>query len=123
MDEDALDLLSAVNALCEGANWRILDETELSERLPHGRAENIAALLERLEARRFIEMRYAEGGTYCIRPLPAGRAYAARAREEAVSAAVREHRAFRTAFLGGLAGAFLGALFGALLAWLLSLPW
>ena len=119
MDEDALDLLAAVNALCEGTSWRILDESELSERLPHGRAEDIAAVLGRLEARRFIEMRYAEGGTYCIRSLPAGRAYAVRAREEALIAAARERRLFFTAFSGGAAGGVLGAL----LAFLFSLLW
>ena len=119
MEEDARDLLAAVNALCDGAGWRILDESELSALLPHGCAEGIAVTLERLEARRLIDVRYAGGGTYCIRSLPAGRAYAARIREEAASAELRVRRVFRTAFLGGLAGAFVGALPAVLLALLL----
>lgn len=119
MDGNVLGLLVAVNTLCEGTSWRIFDEADLSELLPAGQAENISAALEQLEARRLIDLRYAEGGTYCVRVLPAGRAYAARRQEEQAAAAYREHRIFRTAFWGGLAGAFVGAI----LALLFSLLW
>lgn len=119
MEEDARELLSAVNRLCEGTLWRILDEEELRGSLPQGDAADISALLERLDARGLIELRYADGGTYCVRAMPAGRAYMARMAEERAADRAREHRLTLRAFLGAFAGAFAGAL----LAGLLSLLW
>ena len=119
MEEDARALLSAVNALCEGAGWRLLDEAELSESLPQVPPERVAAAMEKLAAMRLVDVRYAEGGTYCVRPTPAGRAYAARLEEDAAAARRRERRMFYAAFWGGLAGAF----FGAALVLLFSLLW
>ncbi len=116
MEEDARELLAAVNALCSGDDWRIADEAELAKYL-HCDCADIAAALVRLEARRLIGLRYAEGGVYCLRALPAGREYAARAAEEARASRLRARSALRAAFAGGFAGAF----FGAVMALLVSL--
>lgn len=123
MEEDACGLLAAINAACDGAQWRIFDEDELADGLPRRDGASVSALLERLEARRLIEIRYAEGGTYCVRALPAGRAYMARIAEERAADRARERRLILRAFVGAFVGALAGAFFGSVLAALVSLLW
>ena len=113
MEEDARELLAAVNALC-GDGWQLLEEAELAKRVPD-RKEAVSVLLERLSARGLVGLRYAEGGVYCVCALPAGRAYAARLAEEEASLSRRGRallrKTFWAAFFGALAGALSGAAF------------
>ena len=118
LNERAEALLAAVNALCERDAYRLLDEEELlaQSRVSADRGE-LSAALSLLQEGRYIDVCYAEDGVYCLRVLPAGRAYAAQSLTDGLGAARRARRSALMCFMGGLCGALLGALaaFGAML--------
>ncbi len=108
LDERSSALLAAVNECC-GDGFKIIDEGELGRLCPSAEGE-IGQILDQLEARGLIEMRYKEGGLFCVRALPAGRSYAKQeARERGESVRRKRETALYSA-LGGFSGAFVAAL-------------
>ena len=102
LDERTGALLERICALCEGGGYRLLEEAELSPCAPEALAEAFACLSDL----RLAEVRYA-GEVYCVRVLPAGRAYAAAARERALERRKCARRTALAAFSGALAGGLL----------------
>ena len=121
LDEKTGALLAAINERC-GEGYKIIEERELAERLSsRGGAEKgeIRAMLSFLEAERYIEVRYAEEGLYCVKPLAEGRKYFEQERLRERTSRVRR----RSEFLISFAGALLGGFLGALIFWAASLLW
>lgn len=110
-------LLAKINALC-GDGFKIAEEGELLSAFPAAQGVDgaaLARLLRGLEEARYIEIKYAEEGVYCIRSLPEGKRYPLRVREERIECAKK-----RTgALFASAIGAFFGALLGGFLVLLL----
>ncbi len=122
LDEKTGALLAAINGKCGGESYKIIEEKEFSDCLARrGGADRgeIRAMLSFLEAERLIEIRYAEDGLYCVKPLAEGRKYF---EQERLRTAERNERR-RSDFLLSLLGAFAGAFLGSLLFWAVSLLW
>ena len=121
LDEKTGTLLSAINERC-GEGYKIIEERELSERLAScGGADKgeIRAMLSFLEAERYVDVRYAEDGLYCVKPLAEGKKYFEQERLRERSFRVRRRGELLLSFAGALLGGFLGAL----LFWAVSLLW
>ena len=104
LDERADALLGRLEALCADGGYHILEQSELP-----CSAEETGETLAYLAGQRCVEVRYAEGGTYCLRLLPAGRAYVSRARERARLERRRLGRMAAVSFAGAFAGGLLSA--------------
>ena len=111
LDERTGVLLERLETLCAGGGYHIFEGADLA---PDAGAEELGALLSCLAQLRCVEVRYAEGGTYCLKLLPAGRAYAARARERLREEKLRLKYTVLSAFFGALAGGLICTLLTAL---------
>ncbi len=110
LDERSAALLAAVNDACTGGGFKIIEQEELARALPGGE-DDVGKTLSFLAENNFIELRYAEEGTYCVRPMPAGRTFLERSqREKREREQSRRDVLFHAAigaFLGGFAAALL----------------
>ena len=106
-------LLEKINGLCGEGGFKIAEEGDLLSCFPPsdgaGKAD-LKRMLADLEERRYIEVKYAEEGVYCLRPLPEGKLYFENLRREQREGARRRTSAFAVSVLGGMLGSFLGAL-------------
>lgn len=113
-------LLHKLNELCSGGGFRIVEESELLSCFAgkYGAdGEDVRTMLEFLRAGGYIDVQYAEEGVYCVRPLPEGRRYAERQKEERL----QEEHGRRLLSLWAACGAFAGALLGGTIVLLISL--
>ena len=120
LDERTGVLLNKINELCGESGYKIAEEGELLSCFPSYMKADSGELkrnLLYLEERRYIDVKYAEDGVYCLCPLPEGRLYFETAREKRYEGARRRRELFLTTALG----AFLGAVLGSLLVLLLSI--
>ena len=115
LDEKSTAMLSAINELCPGGGFKIVEEQELARAFPDG--GDVARTLAYLEEKRLIELRYADEGTYCVRTMPAGRSYAERSLREKEE----QEKSRREGFFVSFFGAFLGGAAAALLILLVEL--
>ena len=120
LDERTGTLLAGLNECCGEGSYQIVEERELLGLFPRSKGvdvQDIRAMLEYLKDERFVEVRYAEEGVYCVRPLPEGRRYFEEVRRERRESRERK----RNALLLSLVGALVGGFSGSLLAWAVSL--
>lgn len=117
LDEGSRALLTAVNDVCADGGFKIVDEAELNKLCPLN--VEIAETLSFLEESGFLELRYAEEGTYCVRVLPKGRSFAEREDSERRASTRTRRDMFWFAFFGALLGGLIGAVFLVLLSLLL----
>ena len=120
LDERTSILLDKINEICGEGGYKIAEESELLSCFPASMKsdkDELKRILYYLEERRYIDVKYAEEGVYCLCPLPEGRLYFENAREKRFEGARRRREIFLTTALG----AFTGGLLGSLLALLLSL--
>ena len=113
-------LLHKLNELCTDGGFRIVEESELTACFAgkYGAdGDDVRTMLEFLRAGGYIDMQYAEEGVYCVNPLPEGRRYAERLRDERLE----EVRRRRLLLLCTAGSSFLGAFIGALIVLLVSL--
>ena len=114
LDRETSLLLEKIVASCGEGGYKIIDETDLCACVPEG--SDVKELLGFLQDNRYVDVRYAEDGVYCLRPMPEGKMYFERAREER-----EEHRRRRRDIaLFSALGAFAGGLLGALAAMLIA---
>lgn len=109
-------LLKKILEVCAEGTYKIVEEEELLGCFPArlGVDEDaLSQMMTYLEEHKYIDIRYAEEGVYCVCVLPEGRMYAENARE-ARSSALRRRR---DTVLLTVVGAFLGAFAGAIIAW------
>lgn len=113
-------LLHKLNELCTDGGFRIVEESELTSCFA-GRygadGDDVRTMLEFLRVGGYIDVQYAEEGVYCVKPLPEGRRYAERLREQRLE----EVRRRRNLLLCTAGGSFVGAFLGALVVLLVSL--
>lgn len=120
LDERTSVLLEKINELCGGSGYKIAEEDELLSCFPariKADGEELSRILGYLEERRYIDVKFAEAGVYCLCPLPEGRLYFEKLREERFEGTRRR----RETFLLSLVGAFLGGLLGAAIVGLVFL--
>ena len=119
LDERASALLEKINTLCGEGGFKIAEEGELLSCLSAGATkEDVKRALSCLEERRYIEIKYAEEGIYCLRPLPEGRLYFQTLKEQRREGVRRRADGFFLSMLGGFSGALIGGLFVILLLFL-----
>ena len=111
LDRGTGRLLEKVVETCREGGYKIIDEAELAAAADTD-GEGIRAMLGLLQDERLIDLRYAEEGVYCVRPLPEGRRYFERLEEERRDTLRRR----RDAVLFSALGSFVGALLACLLA-------
>lgn len=117
LDERSSRLLAAINGICENGGYRIIEERELLGAFSAADGVDgarLSEMLSRLETQRYLEIRYAEDGEYCLRPLSAGVRYSEQERGEKREAFRRRREAALFALAGGAVGGFLGALIACL---------
>ncbi len=107
LDERTSRLLKKIIYLCGDSGYKIAEEGELLTSLPLGDKGELARLLRYLEERRMIDVKYAEEGVYCLCPLPEGRLYFERKREQRYEVSRRKRELFLFGFLGAFAGSLL----------------
>ena len=117
LDERTSRLLQKINILGGESGYKIAEEEELLTCLPLGDKGELARLLRYLEEQRMIDVKYAEEGVYCICPLPEGRLYFQRAREQKYEGVRRKREMFLFSFCGALSGALLGAIIVLVFLW------
>lgn len=118
LDKRSSALLFKINTICSAGSYQIVEEGELLSCFPAKfgmGAEGLQRILSYLEERGFIEIKYADGGVYCISPLPDGRLYF----ENVLSERSEGARKKRNLFVLTVIGAFLGSFMGAAIACLL----
>lgn len=121
LDGLTASVLGAVNAASDGS-YKVLEAGELLGALPAEEKTDEAGLenaLRYLSERGYIDLRYSDGGTFCLCSLPKGRSYAETLRAE--QSAAKPSAAPRGRWLSAFLGAFAGGFAGALAAWALSL--
>lgn len=109
-------LLSKLNEVCAEGSFKLVEEDELLSCFPARFGvdkEGLAQIMTYLEEHKYVEIRYAEEGEYCVCVLPEGRKYSETVREEKTTSSRRR----RDTVLMTAVGAFLGAFVGAILAW------
>ncbi len=120
LDKLTAAVLAAVNELAGGA-YKVIEAKELADVLPakyKAYERGLCDALKYLGARGYVDIRYEDGGTFCLRSLPKGRAYTERGEEEKKER--RTKGGLLALFFGSFAGGALGALVtGLLLAFLL----
>ena len=113
LDQRTSILLEKINELCAGGGFKIAEEGELLSCFPSylkTDKEELSRILRYLEERRYIDVKYAEEGVYCLCPLPEGRLYFENAREKRYEGARRRREMFFVTALGAFLGGFLGTL-------------
>lgn len=118
LDERSKRLLAAVSGIC-GDGYKIIDETELLGLFSPAdlmNADRLRETVQRLELLRYLDVRYAEDGEYCLRPLPAGVRYL----KEETGEKKRNKWLIGLYVAGGFLTAFSGGFLGALLAWVVT---
>lgn len=119
LDKRTTVLLDKINDLCREGSYKIVDEEELVSCFParfQTDADGLRHMLDYLSDHRYVDIKYAEDGVYCLCPLPEGRMYSENA-HQARSDVLRRRRDI---VLMTVIGAFVGAFAGSLVAWLIS---
>ena len=119
LDKRTTALLAKINELCAEGSYKIVEKDELLACFPerlHVDEDGLKQMISYLEEHRYIDIRYAEDGVYCLCPLPEGRLYFEDLREEKGAAG----RKRRDTVLLTVLGAFLGAFLGSVCVWLIT---
>lgn len=116
LDKLTAAVLDAVNTGTDGA-YKVMETADLLSAIA-GQAKTdeagLANSLKYLSERGYIDIRYADKGTYCLCSLPKGRTYAETA------AAEKGEKKVKGRFWAFFFGAFAGGLLGSLIAGILN---
>ncbi len=119
LDVRTATLLRHVNTLCAAGKYEVIEEDELlscfSPKTEMDK-ESLAKTVEYLTERKFIDVKYAENGVYCLCPLPEGRLYAERVQTAKSDGKRRRRDMVCTTAIGAFVGAFLGSLVAVFIA-------
>jgi len=106
-------ILRRIDELCSDGNYHIIEFEELVASLPYCDDLNDEALRDILKYLRdhdYVNIKYSDGGTYCVCPLPAGRIYLERTAQRRREYSAKYIYPFIPSFFGALVGAFIAAL-------------
>lgn len=112
LDEKSLRLFTAIHEKC-GDSYKILEEGDLVNVFRAGEGVDGAAVRDmifRLEGHRFIDVRYADDGEYCMCSLPEGVRFIEEASGEKRAAVRRRGGEIVLVLFSSFFGGFLGAL-------------
>lgn len=113
-------VLVKINTDSDGS-YKVMDSSDFLSALPSKMTadENgVANAIRFLNERRYIDVKYADSGTYCVCSLPKGRQFAESETVSEPRGGKDKRLLFGIAFAGGFTGALLG---GALIAVLIAL--
>ena len=119
LDKRTSFLLAKINELCAEGSYKIVEKGELLSCFPERLQideEGLKQMMNYLQEHRYIDIRYAEDGVYCVCPLPDGRRYFEDVRE--AKGATGRNR--RDIVLLTVIGGFLGAFLGSVCVWLIT---
>lgn len=106
-------LLRRIDELCADGSYHIIEAEELTCALPAADSlsdEALRDILKYLCEHDYVNIKYCDGVTYCVCPLPAGRIYLERAAQRRKEYSVKYIYPFVPSFLGAIVGAFIAAL-------------
>ena len=119
LDKRTSALLNKINELCAEGSYKIVETEELlacfsaKDKVD---TEGLRHMLGYLCDRKYIDVKYAEEGVFCVSPLPEGRMYF----ENAQQAKTDVFRRRRDTVAMTVIGAFFGGFAGSMIAWLVS---
>ena len=119
LDKRTARLLKKINELSADGAYKVVEEEELLSSLPAHEEGNEALLhhsLNYLCDHKYVEIKYAENGVYCLCSLPEGRAYCETEQKERGDVFRRR----RDIIALSAVGAFVGGFAGGMVAWLIS---
>jgi hypothetical protein len=106
-------LLQKINEWCADGKYKVLEREDFLSAFPAylQEEEGVDGMLSYLAEHEYIDIRYSdrERGVYCLYPLPAGRLYAERIRDDLQTERSALRKNLLVSFLGGLAGALIGS--------------
>lgn len=105
-------MLLYLNDECKDDGYEIFSDEDFLTLYPPAlgvKKEEIERAVRALNEEGYIDVRYAEGGTYCVSVLEKGRNYESQALCVKFGALRRVSPAFRYAFFGGACGALLAS--------------
>jgi len=106
-------ILRRIDFFCSDGNYHIIDSDELLSALsPNEKlsSEALKDIITYLAGHDYITIKYCDGKTYCVRPLPAGKIYLERTEQKRKEYSMKYIYPFFPSFLGAFVGAFLAAL-------------
>jgi len=108
MDRNTEILLSAIKELCPSGGYTVVSADDIAEKAGADfTEEETARMLASLDERGYINLRFSQGGEYCLSLLPSGLNFSSGRVKKGFF--VRNRQFFIT-FLCAFAGAFLGCL-------------
>ncbi len=119
LDKRTATLLHEINVICSGGKYEIVEEGELLSCFPTKEGmdkDSLKKTVDYLAERGYVDVKYAEGGVYCLCPLPEGRLYSERTKTAKTDGA---RRRWETVLVTAI-GAFVGGLVGSLTAYLIT---
>lgn len=112
-------VLDKINAASDGS-YKVMDAEDFLSALPARMTadENgVSNAVKYLSERGYVDLKYADNGTYCVCSMPKGRQYVETARVSDTDASRIKRSFFAAACAGGLFGALIG---GALVALIIA---
>lgn len=119
LDEKSLVLLKTIDLLSPDQGYKIFETGELASAMPDDLAIDSACvreLINKLAAREYISVKYADDNEICLKPLAKCRTAYERRIDEEVASARTEKRFFAYAFIGAVCGGGAIALLTAMIA-------
>lgn len=103
-------VLNKINADSDGS-YKVMETEDFISAMPAKSCADetgVANAIRYLYERGYVDLKYAESGTFCVCSLPKGRQYAETARLPENGSVYRKRTLFAIAFSGGLFGSLLG---------------
>ena len=113
LDRRTSALLTTINGFCPAGRYQIFAAEDFLSALPQEwglNAESLEQMLGVLSENGYIAVKYAVGGMYCLCPLPLGRGYSEKEKEERTESSVRIKYLTSFAFFGALVGGIIGGI-------------
>lgn len=105
--------MEQLEKLCGDGKYKIIDEHDLTSSFPSDynvTRESLKEMLSYLYEHDYINIKYSDGGMYCICPLPAGRIFLEKKKEVSNEYKTRYLLPASFAFFGSFTGAFIATL-------------
>lgn len=105
--------MKRIDELCNDGKYKIIDEQDLISSFPSDynvTRESLKEMLSYLYEHNYINIKYSDGGMYCVCPLPAGRIFLEKSKEVSNENKNKYLLPALVSFFGAFTGAFFAAL-------------